>query len=44
MDVKLERFEVRLADQRADLIKWMFIFWIGTIVPLAGLIVALTKL
>jgi len=24
--------------------KWMFIFWIGTIVPLAGLIVALTKL
>jgi len=44
MEVKLERFEVRLADQRADLIKWMFIFWIGTIVPLAGLIVALTKL
>ncbi|HEV8150820.1 MAG TPA: hypothetical protein VGP61_11595 [Gemmatimonadales bacterium] len=32
------------AGQHADLIKWMFIFWIGTLVPLAGLIVALTKL
>ena len=44
MDVRLERLEVRLADQGADLIKWMFVFWIGTIVPLAGLLVALTKL
>jgi hypothetical protein len=32
------------AGQHANLIKWMFIFWIGTLVPLAGLIVALTKL
>ena len=32
------------AGKHADLIKWMFIFWIGTLVPLAGLIVALTKL
>src|SRR5437867_11080925 len=30
-----------MADQRADLIKWMFIFWVGTVVPLAGLILAL---
>jgi hypothetical protein len=30
-----------LADQRADLIKWMFVFWAATIVPLGGLIVAL---
>jgi hypothetical protein len=37
-------FKTQIADQRADLIKWMFIFWIGTIVPLAGLLVALTKL
>jgi hypothetical protein len=33
-----------LASQRADLIKWMFVFWIGTIVPLAGLIIALDRL
>jgi hypothetical protein len=32
-----------LADQRADLIKWMFLFWAGTVVPLAGLLIALTR-
>jgi len=46
-DAKLEQrvAELRreLADQRADLIKWMFIFWVGTVVPLAGLILALHK-
>ena len=38
--------EVRseMANQRANLIKWMFMFWVGTIVPLAGLIIALRKL
>jgi len=39
-DAKLEQ---RVADLRAELIKWMFIFWAGTIVPLAGLILALHK-
>lgn len=33
-----------MAGQRADLIKWMFIFWVGTVVPLAGLLIALTTL
>ncbi|HJR35409.1 MAG TPA: hypothetical protein VJ817_10700 [Gemmatimonadales bacterium] len=37
------RSELRaeLADQRAELLKWMFLFWAGTVVPLAGLILAL---
>ena len=34
----------RLANQRADLLKWMFLFWVSTMVPLAGLMIALTKL
>jgi hypothetical protein len=34
----------RMANQRADLVKWMFAFWVSTIVPLAGLMIALTKL
>jgi hypothetical protein len=37
------RSDVRaqLADQRSELLKWMFLFWAGTVVPLAGLILAL---
>jgi len=37
-------FDRNLADQRVSLIKWMFAFWIGTIVPLAGLMIALVRL
>lgn len=45
-EVSVLRSELRseMAAQRADLIKWMFIFWAGTVVPLAGLIVALSRL
>ena len=32
-----------LANQRAELLKWMFLFWAGTVVPLAGLILALQR-
>ena len=40
------RSDVRaqLAEQRAELLKWMFVFWAGTVVPLAGLILALRRL
>jgi hypothetical protein len=34
--------DARLAEQRAELLKWMFLFWTATVVPLAGLIVALS--
>jgi hypothetical protein len=37
-------FRIELARQHADLMKWMFIFWVGTVVPLSGLLIALTKL
>ena len=47
-DLYFARFDARLekglAEVRAELIKWMFIFWAGTVVPLAGLIVALSRL
>ncbi|HEV8612490.1 MAG TPA: hypothetical protein VGQ73_03200 [Gemmatimonadales bacterium] len=46
-DTKLEQriAEVRseLRDQRAELIKWMFLFWAGTVLPLAGLIVVVLQ-
>jgi hypothetical protein len=38
------RLRADMANQRADLMKWMFIFWAGTVIPLAGLMIALTRL
>lgn len=40
----LAEVRAEMAGQRADLIKWMFIFWAGTVIPLAGLLIALTRL
>jgi hypothetical protein len=34
----------RLSAQYRDLLRWLFIFWAGTIIPLAGLMIALQKL
>jgi hypothetical protein len=44
MDGRLTGSEVKFADLRAELIKWMFIFWVGTLVPLGGLMIALSQL
>jgi hypothetical protein len=33
-----ERFERRLADLRADLLKWSFLFWVGQLAAIAGLL------
>jgi hypothetical protein len=30
-----------LAALRAELIKWMFLFWVGTVVPILGVVLAL---
>jgi hypothetical protein len=37
-DAKLEH---RLAELRAELVRWMFGFWISTLLGIAGLLVAL---
>lgn len=44
LDKGLAQVRSEMAGRRADLIKWMFIFWVGTVVPLAGLLIALTRL
>ena len=44
MQVGLAAVRAEMAGQRADLIKWMFIFWAGTVIPLAGLVIVLTRL
>jgi hypothetical protein len=35
------RLEQRLAELRVDLIRWMFGFWVTTLIALAGLLLAL---
>jgi hypothetical protein len=39
--LEIERLSGALATQRVELIRWMFAFWLGTILPLGGLIVTL---
>jgi len=34
----IERFERRLAETRADLLKWSFLFWIGQIAAIAAML------
>ena len=49
IDAKLEQrlaefraeLHTALADLRTDLIRWMFGFWVTTLVALAGLVLAL---
>ena len=47
-ELNYARFEAkldqRIAEVRAELLKWMFLFWVGTVIPLAGLMVALHRL
>ena len=47
LDTKIGRvadqIRAEIALQMRDQVKWMFIFWAGTLVPLAGLILALGK-
>jgi len=38
LDAKIDQ---RASELRAELIKWMFLFWSGTVLPLGGLILAL---
>jgi len=41
---EIEGVKGATAAQRADLLKWMFGFWVATVVPLGGLVVGLFTL
>jgi len=34
----IERFERRLAETRVDLLKWSFLFWIGQVAAIGGML------
>ena len=41
MDQRSAELRAELHSTSASLFKWMFVFWVGTVVPLAGLMFAL---
>jgi hypothetical protein len=47
-ELQWQRFEARLdsrlSDLRADLMKWMFLYWVGSVVTLGGLFLGALKL
>lgn len=38
-----EKFERRLAEVKADLVRWMFVFWVGQIGVITGILFAFFK-
>lgn len=38
LETSVDRFERRLSETKADLIKWMFIFWLSQIGVMVGII------
>ena len=38
-----EKFSDKLSDTKADIMKWMFIYWSGTIISIGGMMVALLR-
>jgi hypothetical protein len=43
MDARFAQFELRFADMKSDLMKWMFIYWSGTVLSLGALMIALAR-
>jgi hypothetical protein len=43
LEGSIASLRTEVAVQMRDQMKWMFVFWAGTVVPLAGLIIALAK-
>lgn len=43
LDRVADQVRAEIASQMRDQMKWMFVFWIGTLVPLAALTLALAK-
>ena len=37
------RFEKRFSELRTDVLKWMFVYWTGTMLTLAGFVFAMLK-
>ncbi len=43
MEAGFARLEVKIEQRTADIMKWSFVFWVGSIVALAGALAALAR-
>ena len=43
LDIAEERFEKRLAQTETNIIRWMFIFWVGQVTTITGILFAFFK-
>ena len=43
VDQRFAEADKRLAELRADILKWMFIYWSGTMISLAGFVFAMLQ-
>jgi len=43
VQVSEDKFEKRLSEVRADIIKWMFIFWVGQVGTITAILFAFFK-
>jgi DNA anti-recombination protein RmuC len=39
----ITQLETKIEAHRAELIKWMFVFWAGTVIPVVGMVTLLTR-
>ncbi|MBI4691566.1 MAG: hypothetical protein HY754_15080 [Nitrospirae bacterium] len=44
LEKEIARLEIKIESTKSEIIKWMFIFWLGQIVVLSGIIFAMLKL
>jgi hypothetical protein len=40
---RITQLEVRASEKHSEMMKWMFIYWLGSLIPLGGLVVALLR-
>jgi len=43
LNVNMSSLEVKIADAKSEMIRWMFIFWIGQVAVTFGLIIVYLK-
>jgi DNA anti-recombination protein RmuC len=40
---RIAQLEIRVNERFSELMKWMFIYWLGSLIPISGLVVALLR-